>query len=357
MKLLIQPGSGLQPLLSAIERARKTIEIVIFRFDERELEKALASAVARGIFVRALIAQTSGTGEEQLRKLEMRFLDAGIHVVRTSDDLIRYHYKMMLVDRRYLFVLSFNFTGIDISRSRSFGIITTQSSNVQEAVKLFEADCMRKVYEPGRSNLVVSPVNARERLTKFLKDAKKELLIYDLRIGDQMIFRTLEDLGRKGVAIRVIGRVTRRSEDWEVREMPAMRLHARVIVRDRQAAFVGSQSLRTTELDARREVGIILRDKNVVKKIAGTFDDDWERAAEVSQRADKDAPASKLAKKVAKSIVNELPPVAPVVAEVVEELTGSKNGIVLNEAEMEESIKQAVKQAVKGAVREAVERA
>jgi leucyl-tRNA synthetase len=155
----------------------------------------------------------------------------------------------------------------------------------------------------------------------------------------------------------VIGRVTRRSEDWEVREMPAMRLHARVIVRDRQAAFVGSQSLRTTELDARREVGIILRDKNVVKKIAGTFDDDWERAAEVSQRADKDAPASKLAKKVAKSIVNELPPVAPVVAEVVEELTGSKNGIVLNEAEMEESIKQAVKQAVKGAVREAVERA
>ena len=116
MRLLIQPGSGVQPLLSAIERAKKSIEIVIFRFDEREIERALANAVARGVFVHALIAHTTGTGEEELRKLEMRFLDAGINVVRTSDDLIRYHDKLLIIDEKILFVLSFNFTHA-ISRS------------------------------------------------------------------------------------------------------------------------------------------------------------------------------------------------------------------------------------------------
>jgi len=356
VRILIQPGSGIQPLLTAIERAQKSIEIVIFRFDLREVEKALASAVSRGVFVHALIAHTSGSGEEQLRKLEMRLLDAGINVVRTADNLIRYHYKMMLVDRRELYVLSFNFTKIDTARSRAFGVITTAARNVQDAIRLFEADTMRKVYQPGRSNLVVSPVNARERLVKFLKGAKKELLIYDLRISDEMIFRVLQDAARDGVEIKVIGRVTKPGQ-WQVREMPSMRLHARVIVRDGSYAFVGSQSLRTTELDARREVGIVLRDAKAVGKIARTFEEDWSNAGELEEREEKAAPTSKVAKKVAKTIVNELPPVAPVIAEVIEEVTGSKNGIDLDHLEVEQTVKDAVKQAVKSAVKEAVERA
>ena len=53
-------------------------------------------------------------GEQGLRKLELRCLDAGIIVARTSDDLVRYHDKYILVDRRTLYMLSFNFTHLDI---------------------------------------------------------------------------------------------------------------------------------------------------------------------------------------------------------------------------------------------------
>ena len=44
-----------------------------------------------------------------------------------------------------------------------------------------------------------------------------------------------------------------------------MRLHTRSIVRDGRYAFIGSQSLRQLELDARREVGIIFRDPTAGK--------------------------------------------------------------------------------------------
>ena len=37
---------------------------------------------------------------------------------------MRYHNKMMIVDRRLLFVMSFNFTHMDIDHSRAFGIVT-----------------------------------------------------------------------------------------------------------------------------------------------------------------------------------------------------------------------------------------
>ena len=98
MKLIVQPADGTAPLLKAIKRAKKSIEIVIFRFDQTEIEHALEDAAQRGVFVHALIAFTNRGGEKNLRKLEMRFLEKGITVARTADDLIRYHGKMMLVD-------------------------------------------------------------------------------------------------------------------------------------------------------------------------------------------------------------------------------------------------------------------
>src|SRR5512144_2062151 len=140
MKLLIQPESGIKPLLSAIKRAKKSIDIVIFRFDRAEIEAALKAAVGRGVSVNALIASANRGGEKSLRKLEMRLLEAGAKVARTSDDLVRYHDKMMIIDRRELYVMSFNWTHLDISHSRGFGIVTRKDKFVEEALRLVEAD-------------------------------------------------------------------------------------------------------------------------------------------------------------------------------------------------------------------------
>ena len=169
MQLLIQPGDGVLPLVKGITAAKKSVEIVIFRFDQREVERALANAVSRGVAVHALIAHTNRAGEENLRKLELRLLAAGITVGRTANDLVRYHGKFMIIDRRDLYLLAFNLTLLDIERSRSFGVITHDRNVVAEAVKLFEADTQRRTYESGVDNLVVSPVNARKRLAALLK--------------------------------------------------------------------------------------------------------------------------------------------------------------------------------------------
>ena len=84
MKLIIQPDDGVAPVVEAIARAKKTIDIVIFRFDRMELEKALAAAVGRGVVVRALIAHTNRGGEKRLRKLEQTLLAAGVTTARGS---------------------------------------------------------------------------------------------------------------------------------------------------------------------------------------------------------------------------------------------------------------------------------
>jgi phosphatidylserine/phosphatidylglycerophosphate/cardiolipin synthase-like enzyme len=284
VKLIIQPDDGVTPLVQAVRSAKKTIDIVIFRFDRAELEKALEAAVARGIVVRALIAHTNRGGEKILRKLELRLLDAGVTVARTADDLPRYHGKMMLVDDT-LYVFGFNYTKLDIEKSRSFGIVTTEPRLVKEACALFEADSTRQAYAPGHDELVVSPETSREILSGFIKKAKKELLIYDAKISDRLILRLLAERAKSGVEIRMFGKVGKGASGIDARKLPDLRLHVRAIVRDGTAAFVGSQSLRKLELDGRREVGVIVTDERIARKMREIFEADWALTPESQQAA------------------------------------------------------------------------
>lgn len=284
MKLIIQPDDGVTPLVQAVRSAKKTIDIVIFRFDRAELEKALEAAVARGIVVRALIAHTNRGGEKILRKLELRLLDAGVTVARTADDLPRYHGKMMLVDDT-LYVFGFNYTKLDIEKSRSFGIVTTEPRLVKEACALFEADSTRQAYVPGHDELVVSPESSREILSGFIRKAKKDLLIYDAKISDRLILRLLAERAKSGVEIRMFGKVGKGAAGIDARKLPDLRLHVRAIIRDGTAAFVGSQSLRKLELDGRREVGVIVTDERIAKKMREIFEADWALTPESKQAA------------------------------------------------------------------------
>ena len=353
VQLIVQPEDGATPIVRAVDSAQETLDILIFRFDRREFEAALVRAVERGVRVRALIAHTSRGGDKSLRALEMRLLKAGITVARTAEDLLRYHGKMLIVDQRELYVLGFNFTYLDIDRSRSFGVIIKDRKIIDEAVKLFEADSRRQEYKPGHERLLISPLNARASLAEFIKGATKEILIYDPNISDKPILKVLEERAKAGVTIRAIGFSTRLA----ARQLVDQRLHVRLIVRDESSFFIGSQSLRATELDRRREVGVIIDEPKIALAIKEVFEKDWKASEPAPGFADASVSASKIAKRVAKAVTKELPPIEPVFEEVIKEVsaTGSEINLQQNWADLQANVENAVKRAVKEAVLEAVE--
>lgn len=295
----------------------------------------------------ALIAYANRGGEKSLRKLEMRLLAAGVTVSRTASDLVRYHDKLLIIDRRTLYALSFNFTHLDIDHSRGFGIVTRKSGLVQEALKLLDADNARTPYEAGSNDFVVSPVNARKQLTSLIGRARKELLIYDPKVADPGILRALSARLHKGVKIRIIGAVGKKSHSLDVRPLSGLRLHTRTIIRDGREAFVGSQSLRVAELDSRREVGVIVRGSKLVKGLVKTFEEDWER-----KRVASDAPDTGDIKKKLKTMVKKLSPLNPLVKEAVSDVVSKAGGKALDAAEMKTTVEKAVKEAVRERVSE-----
>jgi cardiolipin synthase len=275
VKLIVQPDDGLAPVATAIRQAKKTIDVLIFRLDLQEITRGLEGAAARGVAVHALIAHTNRGGEKSLRKLEMRLLEKGITVSRTADDLVRYHGKMLIVDRRVLHVYGFNFTGLDIAKSRSFGATTKNHKFVQEAVKLFEADSTRQPYASGFERFVVSPENARDRLGAFIKGARRQLLVYDPEVSDPGMLRLLTERKNAGVDVRIIGKIGGKRSTLSSERYPGRRLHVRAMIRDGKRAFFGSQSLRRLELDPRREIGVVVTDVPVVQRMREVFEEDW----------------------------------------------------------------------------------
>jgi cardiolipin synthase len=378
VKLIIQPEEGVAPLLAAIKGAKKRIDIAIFRADRKDIENALNAAAARGVKVTALIAHVNRGGADNLRKLEVRFLEHGVIVARTADDLIRYHDKFLIVDRRVLYVLSFNFTHLDIDHSRGFGVVTTNAAWVREGVKLFSADCTRSRYKAGMDSFVVSPANSRKVFGEFLKRAKKQLLIYDPKISDKEMLKIIQERIKAGVEVRVIGKVSGKS-DFDSQKLSGQRLHTRTIIRDGRQAFIGSQSLRPAELDSRRELGLIIHDLKAVKKLVDTFESDWvpagskkqkgepkekktreetaddaqEKAEESVQKQQKEE--EKQTEVAVAALKEELDPLADSVKKAVRKAVAKAGDDVLHDKGVKDTMKKVVKKAVKDAVKEAVQ--
>jgi cardiolipin synthase A/B len=161
-----------------------------------------------------------------------RLLEAGVTVSRTGDDLERYHDKLLIIDRRVLYVLSFNFTHLDIDHSRGFGVVTRVRS--LSALRSFSASCTSLFFRATRPIMTpssFSPVNARKQLLALINRAKKELLIYDPKIADTEMLRALSERAKQGVDVRIIGTIGRHSAHLKVpaaQRLPPAHTHDRV---------------------------------------------------------------------------------------------------------------------------------
>ena len=92
---------------------------------------------------------------------------------------------------------------------------------------------------------------------------------------------------RAGVDVRVIGRVAKAGSTITWARLAGRRLHVRAMIADGRRAFIGSQSLKGLELDKRREVGLIIRDRAIVRQIETVFAEDWAQSCEGRQREER----------------------------------------------------------------------
>ncbi|HEV2237754.1 MAG TPA: phospholipase D-like domain-containing protein, partial [Ktedonobacterales bacterium] len=148
---------------------------------------------------------------------------------------------------------------------------------------------------PSAPNLIISPTNARAKLTALIASTQHTLAIEDEELQDGAVADALIAAARRGVVVEVIlpapasgappaPQLDRlRQAGVLVRYSGHLYMHAKLMVVDGARAFVGSVNFSTTSLDDNRELGVLLADPVALGLLASTYAEDWQTGTAARQ--------------------------------------------------------------------------
>ena len=282
VSLIVQPGDSFFPIVRAIDKAERCINLTVFRMDDPIIQRALVEAHARRVRIRVLISSSARGWEERNQKLLKEARKIGIATKEPSGDKkkARYHYKVMTVDESVALVFTFNPTRENLHYTRDFGIEVHNTQVATEIDRLFAADWDNTSFTPNEdSPLLISPFNSRKKMNDILEGAEKSIHIADAKVEDPAIVQLLVNKARSGVEVRILGSQhgAPLPSSLDSRAIPRFKLHAKCTIVDGVRAVIGSMNLRTESFDKRREVSIVVDDPDVLKRLNAVFISDWEQ--------------------------------------------------------------------------------
>lgn len=299
-QLFVEPDDGQAPVLRAIEQAKTSVDVVVYMLSSPEIVKALLDAHARGVKVRVLLEQRPFNPSNPnvplpINRKTFEALEfAGVPVRYADSRFVYTHQKTMIVDGSTAYVMTANLSRAAFEKNREYGLINRSESDVAEIHAIFEADWERKPFKPADPDLVVSPDNSRSRLVTFIQSAKRSVVVQDEVMGDQEVADALGERAKAGVDVKVQaakfepgalgdtnGKLLKQLNDagvTQVRFQVKPMLHAKLIVVDDEAAYLGSVNLTTNSMDNNRELGVIVREKAIVSKLLKFSRADWKAA-------------------------------------------------------------------------------
>jgi phosphatidylserine/phosphatidylglycerophosphate/cardiolipin synthase-like enzyme len=294
--LIVLTDDSPEPIVKTIADAKSSVRIKMFVFSDPLLLKTVIAAKKRGVEVRVILNDARRSGEKDNEHTRKALERAGIEVREGNTAFDLTHEKSMVVDETSAFVMSLNWATKNLTESRDYAVVTTRRRDVSEVMDGFDADWHRHTFEPrGGSDLVWCPGPGRDRICQFIDDARHRIFVQNERFQDTVIVERLVRAARRGVKVDVMARAphTLKREKLiegvgglrimddvgiKVHKLKHMRLHGKVLLADGVAAIVGSINFAAGSLDSRRELAIEVRDDNIIERLQGILEHDWEHS-------------------------------------------------------------------------------
>lgn len=294
--LIVLPDDTGKPILDAINGAQKSLNIRMFLFTDPTLLEAVIAAKKRGVKVRVMLNPARRSGESENEEARKALTYAGIEVRDSNPAFDLTHQKSMVVDGETGFVESLNWEPKDLTITRDYAVITKHANEVAEMVACFDADWAHAEFTPHpQSTLIWCPNNGRQRVARFIDEAKHTLWVQNERYQDQVIIERLVRAARRGVKVHVLAKRPHSLKPEKLVEgvgglrilqdvgakihtLKHLKLHAKMLLADRERAIVGSINLAPGSFDSRRELAIETDAPHVVKRLEEVAQHDWAKS-------------------------------------------------------------------------------
>ncbi len=293
-RLIVEPDDGLQPVRDFIESAQKSLLIKQFTFTEDSFIDAVIDRKCAGVDVRVMLNPKRSGGDRANDETFAKFENAGVMVQWSNPKFYVTHEKSIVVDGNAALVATFNLCPKYFSQTRDYGIITRHPHHVGQITEVFHADWSHhdwicSTYE----GLLWSNSNSRYHMAQFIDGAEHQLDIQHPKYVDAAILDRISAAADRGVKVHVLCGGKHGISDWDVLDTFAslrtlrrfgvkvhkqknLRVHAKLLIADNQHALIGSMNIDRSAFDLRRELGITITDREIVSRLNGVFNVDWE---------------------------------------------------------------------------------
>jgi len=292
--LIVQPDDGVAPVREFISAAKKTLLIKQFTFSEPSLMEAVVERKNAGVDVRVMLNPKRSGGDRANDATFDYFKDHGVNIQWANPKFYVTHEKSIVVDGEAALIATFNLCEKYFTLTRDYGVLTQDPVRVSQIVEGFEADWEHRDWMPAAdTGLLWSNSNSRTHMSRFIDQAKHTLDIQHPKFVDAVILDRIVDAADRGVHVRVLCGGKHGISDWDVldtfsslrvlkrfgvkvHKQKNLRLHAKLIIVDKEHALVGSMNIDRSAFDLRRELGASIQDEAIVNRLLEVFNSDWE---------------------------------------------------------------------------------
>lgn len=320
-KIFVEPDAGYAPVLNFINSATSSLDICIYLLYDVQIENALIKLNEKGVKIRIIIPWQHNSSsfilEENLNKLKSE----GIKINFSPLHYYNTHCKFMILDYEKCMIMDFNFEPSYFTTARGFGFITENKVDVQELASVFSYDFNRNVDKlppPLASSSLVwfpsskvyydtSKINGINKVYNIIDNSKKTLDMYSFVLNDKEIQNKIINAANRNVKVRIIfnnlifhtlgtnvnlrnkmlqsgiqlkyyeGNLT--SYDRNNPNDNNFFMHSKSIMCDvddlNPLAYVSSLNFNFASIYANRELGAIIKNRDITKIMSETFNIDW----------------------------------------------------------------------------------
>lgn len=298
VKLYFAPSPNIRRgLCDFIRSAKSTVDICIYDLDLNEVADALLDAKARKVDVR-LVTDEDNVMMAAVEKLKR----AGIPVVPDNRPAIM-HNKFVIVDARYIWTGSYNFT-VNGTRKNDNNALILESPEIAACYLSkfneyidgkFGPKARQKTFRGrvvlGRMPVIVafSPSDGvRDIILDELSSAKNSVKLMAFSFTDQEIANRLGDLAKKGVSVKCLfdyGQANSKySQDSYLRGCGVKiklspnrsgKMHHKVIVIDEETVITGSYNYSKNAEHSNDENILILKNREIAAHYLKEFKRCW----------------------------------------------------------------------------------
>ncbi len=295
--LYIEPDAGFAWLYTLIHGAEHTVDMTMYELIDTTFSGDLVAACQRGVRVRVILDQSLEKVRNTPAYTQLNSAGANCSAAWSNPQFQATHEKSLVIDGATAVILTLNLVSQDYTSTRDLALVETDAADIAAIEATFNTDLNATTdlsYQPGAGdNLIWSPTTAQPELLGIINKAAKTLLVENEEMGAANIVQALEAACKRHVAVEIAMTDTNPSYHANytalekagcgvhigANDPTTLYIHAKAIVADlgtaRQIGYLGSINFSVPSMTENRELGLYLRDANLLSQISSTVAGDY----------------------------------------------------------------------------------